>query len=213
MATFTNFVFNSAAENPAQIGVSLSASNNSVIFLPTVTVFNAATAVPKTVFTTPPLSATQNTAITGSNVLSGFYASWVANGIPLNTKYTDTQFGALTAIYASTPLLSTQVNVLTSYITSTSIFSSGTYKGVSPNGILFNQLSGASTASVTLSVTDRIQFKVAPEYNGATFALYFGDRSSTVFTVNTATATQVVTGAIGFDNRGPNERRRFAIEI
>lgn len=213
MATFTNFVFNSAVEFPPQIGTSLSASNNSVVFLPTVTVFNAATAVSNTVFTTPPLSATQNTAITGSNVLSSFYAGWIANGIPLNTKYTDTQFGALTAIYASTPLLSTQVNVLTSYITSTSIFSSGTYNGVSPNGILFNQLSGASTASVTLSVTDRIQFKVAPEYNGATFALYFGDRSSTVFTVNTATATQVVTGAINFDNRGPNERRRFAIEI
>jgi len=213
MATFTNFVFNSAAENPPQVGVSLSASNNSVVFLPTVTVFNTLTAVPNTVFTTPPLSATQNTAITGSNVLSGFYAGWVASGIPLNTKYTDTQFGALTAIYASTPLLSTQVDVLTSRITSTSIFSSGKYNGVSVNGILFNEISGASTASVTLSVTDRIQFKVAPEYNGATFALYFPDRSTTTFTVATATATQVVTGAIGFDNRGPNERRRFAIEI
>lgn len=213
MATFTNFVFNSAVEFPPQIGTSLSASNNSVVFLPTVTVFNAATAVPNTVFTTPPLSSTQNTAITGSSVLSGFYAGWVASGIPLNTKYSDTQFGALTAIYASTPLLSTQVDVLTSYVTSTSIFSSGSYNGVPVNGILFDELSGASTASVTLSVTDRIQFKVAPEYNGATFALYFGDRSSTTFTVATATATQVVTGAIGFDNRGPNERRRFAIEI
>ena len=213
MATFTNFVFNSAAENPPQIGVSLSASNNSVVFLPTVTVFNAATAVPNTVFTTPPLSSTQNTAITGSSVLSGFFAGWVASGILLNTKYTDLQFGALTAIYAATPLLSTQVDVLTSRITSTSIFSSGKYNGAAVNGILFDEISGASTASVALSVTDRIQFKVAPEYNGATFALYFGDRSSTTFTVNTATGTQVVTGAIGFDNRGPNERRRFAIEI
>ena len=213
MATFTNFVFNSAAENPPQIGVSLSASNNSVVFLPTVTVFNTATAVPNTVFTTPPLSSTQNTAITGSSVLSGFFAGWVASGIPLNTKYSDLQFGALTAIYAATPLLSTQVAVLTSRITATSIFSSGSYNGVPVNGILFDELSGASTASVTLSVTDRIQFKVAPEYNGATFSLYFPDRSTTTFTVNTATATQVVTGAIGFDNRGPNERRRFAIEI
>ena len=213
MATFTNFVFNSAAENPPQTGVSLSASNNSVVFLPTVTVYNTVTPVPNTVFTAPPLSATQTTAITGSSVLSGFYAGWIASGSKLNAKYTDTQFNALTTIYASTPELSTQVNVLTSYITSTSIFSSGNYKGVPVNGILFDQLSGASTASVTLSVTDRIQFKVAPEYNGATFSLYFPDRSTTTFTVATATATQVVTGAIGFDNRGPNERRRFAIEI
>jgi len=213
MATFTNFVFNSAAENPAQTGVSLSASNNSVVFLPTVTVYNTVTPVPNTVFTAPPLSATQTTAITGSNVLSGFYAGWIAYGSKLNAKYTDTQFNALTTIYASTALLSTQVDVLTSRITSTSIFSSGNYKGVPVNGILFNEISGASTASVTLSVTDRIQFKVAPEYNGATFSLYFPDRSTTTFTVATATATQVVTGAIGFDNRGPNERRRFAIEI
>lgn len=213
MATFTNFVFNSAVEFPPQIGVSLSASNNSVVFLPTVTVYNTVTPVPNTVFTTPPLSATQNTAITGSNILSGFFSGWVSNGIPLNAKYTDTQFSALTTIYASTPELSTQVDILTSYITATSIFSSGNYKGVSPSGILFNQLTGASTASVTLSVTDRIQFKVAPEYDGATFSLYFPDRSSTTFTVATATTTQVVTGAIGFDNRGPNERRRFAIEI
>lgn len=213
MATFTNFVFNSAVEFPPQIGTSLSASNNSVVFLPTVTVFNADTAVPNTIFTTPPLSSTQNTAITGSSVLSGFYSGWVASGIPLNTKYSDTQFGALTAIYASTPELSTQVDVLTSRVTATSIFSSGSYNGVPVNGILFNEIAGASTASVTLSVVDRIQFKVAPEYNGATFALYFGDRSSTTFTVATATATQVVTGDIGFDNRGPNERRRFAIEI
>ena len=213
MATFTNFVFNSAAENPAQTGVSLSASNNSVVFLPTVTVYNTVTPVPNTVFTAPPLSATQTTAITGSNVLSGFYAGWIAYGSKLNAKYTDVQFSALTTIYASTPLLSTQVDVLTSRITSTSIFSSGNYKGVPVNGILFNEISGASTASVTLSVADRIQFKVAPEYNGATFSLYFPDRSTTTFTVATATATQVVTGAIGFDNRGPNERRRFAIEI
>jgi hypothetical protein len=213
MATFTNFVFNSAAENPPQTGVSLSASNNSVVFLPTVTVYNTVTPVPNTVFTAPPLSATQTSAITGSSVLSGFYAGWIAYGSKLNAKYTDTQFNALTTIYASTALLSTQVALLTSRITSTSIFSSGNYKGVPVNGILFNQLSGASTASVTLSVTDRIQFKVAPEYNGATFCLYFPDRSTTTFTVATATATQVVTGAIGFDNRGPNERRRFAIEI
>ena len=73
-------------------------------------------------------------------------------------------------------------------------------------------IDGASTASVTLSVTDRIQFKVAPQYDGKSFALYFADGATTVFTVATGTATQSVTAPIGYDNRGPNERRRFALE-
>jgi hypothetical protein len=212
MATFSNFVFDTTTQNPPQIGVGLSASNNSVVFLPTVLVYNTSTAVNKNVFTAPPLSATQVTAITGSSVLSGFYSGWVASGIAAGTEFIDTQFNALTTVYGSTTALKTQFDVLTAAIVPTTKFSSGTYQGKQPVGILFDLIPTASTASVTLSVTDRIQFKVAPEYNGKSFALYFRDGATTVFTVATATATQSVTASIGYDNRGPNERRRFAIE-
>jgi len=92
--------------------------------------------------------------------------------------------------------------------------SSSVYSGKTLTGILYNDISGAGTATVNLSVFSGIQFSVHPLYNGSTFALYFGDRSSTTFTVNTAaTGAQVVTGDSGFDNRGPNERRRFAVEF
>jgi hypothetical protein len=91
--------------------------------------------------------------------------------------------------------------------------SASTYSGKKVSGILYDYVAGASTASVSLSVVSGITFSVSPLYHGQTFALYFTDRSSTLFTVNTATATQTVTGAITFDNRGPNERRRFAVEF
>ncbi len=91
--------------------------------------------------------------------------------------------------------------------------SASTLSGKKVSGILYNFVSGASTASVDLSANSGIYFKVSPLYHGETFALYFTDRSTTLFTVNTATATQTVTGAINFDNRGPNERRRFAVEF
>lgn len=212
MATFSNFVFDTTTQNPPQIGVGLSASNNSVVFLPTVLVYNTNTAVNKNVFAAPPLSSTQITAITGSAVLSGFYSGWVASGISAGTQFIDTQFNALTTVYGSTTALKTQFDVLTAAIRPTAKFASGTYNGKQPVGILFDLIDGASTASETLSVTDRIQFKVAPQYNGKSFALYFADGATTVFTVATGTATQSVTASIGYDNRGPNERRRFALE-
>jgi hypothetical protein len=90
---------------------------------------------------------------------------------------------------------------------------SSVYSGKTLAGILYNDISSASTATVTLSVSSGIQFKVHPLYNGSTFALYFTDRSTTTFTVATASALQTVTEAPGFDNRGPNERRRFAVEF
>jgi len=90
---------------------------------------------------------------------------------------------------------------------------SSVYSGKTLAGILYNDISGAGTATANLSVFSGIQFSVHPLYNGSTFALYFTDRSTTTFTVNTATALQTVTQAPGFDNRGPNERRRFAVEF
>lgn len=92
--------------------------------------------------------------------------------------------------------------------------SSSVYGGKRLAGILYDLLPSAGTATVNLSVLSNIQFRVHPSYNGATFALYFTDRSTTLFTVNTAlTSAQSVSGVAGFAHRGPNERRRFAIEL
>lgn len=91
--------------------------------------------------------------------------------------------------------------------------SSGTYGGKTVAGLLYNEINGLSTGMVSLSVVSGITFRVDTKYHGSTFALYFTDRSSTLFTVNTAAANQNVTSAVTFDNRGPIERRRFAVEF
>jgi hypothetical protein len=82
------------------------------------------------------------------------------------------------------------------------------FSGKTVTGILFDELSGASTASVTLTAAPGIVFKVAPAYNEKTFALYTSDRRTTLFTVNTALTTAHVTAAEWTDaNRGPIELR------
>jgi len=83
-------------------------------------------------------------------------------------------------------------------------------------GILYNAVTGVSAATTTLTMVtgaSGAQVKVHPKYNGQTFALYFTDGSTTAFTVVTGTATQVLTAAITNDDRGPEERRHFAVEI
>jgi hypothetical protein len=82
----------------------------------------------------------------------------------------------------------------------------GTLCGKTAVGILFNQVDAASANLVNLSA-GTIGFRVSRLYHGAQMAVYFSDRSTTLFTVNTATAAQVLNG-IGFDNRGPNEIRK-----
>lgn len=83
-----------------------------------------------------------------------------------------------------------------------------TFSGKTVTGILFNEIAGAATASVTLTAAAGVVFKVAPAYHGATFALYTSDRRTTTFTVNTALSTAQVTAAVWTaDNRGPVERR------
>lgn len=90
----------------------------------------------------------------------------------------------------------------------------GVVEGKSVAGLLYNEVSTGDTTLVSLSVATGVSFKVATKYNGSQFGLYFTDRSSTLFTVNTATTLQtVVTGTNSFSNRGPNERRRFAVEL
>ena len=91
----------------------------------------------------------------------------------------------------------------------------GVVGGKTVAGLLYNELSaGGATTMASLSVATGVSFRVEKRYHGSQFALYFTDRSSTLFTVNTATTLQtVVVSANGFDNRGPNERRRFAVEL
>jgi hypothetical protein len=120
----------------------------------------------------------------------------------------------LTGAY-SAPALSTQIGILSSSIVLTSEFGTGKVAGTikTPVGVLYNAISNPSVSTTTLSVADNIQIKVSNSYNGSTFALYFDDRSTSLFTVATgATGYQTVSAAT-FDNRGPNERRRFALEI
>lgn len=90
-----------------------------------------------------------------------------------------------------------------------------TYGGKVINGILYNAITGAGTATAILTGGYGFYVNVAPAYNGSTFALYLEDRSSVLFTVVTgASATvQTLTADATFDNRGPIERRRFAVEI
>ena len=91
----------------------------------------------------------------------------------------------------------------------------GLVEGKSVAGLLYNELSaGGANTMASLSVATGVSFRVEKRYHGSRFALYFTDRSSTLFTVNTGTTLQtVVTGTNGFDNRGSNERRRFAVEL
>lgn len=90
----------------------------------------------------------------------------------------------------------------------------GTTKYVA--GILYNGVAGTSTATTTLTVISGsygVNIKVHPKYNNETFALYFTDNSTLKFTVLTGTPVQSLTANITFDDRGPEERRHFAVEI
>lgn len=92
--------------------------------------------------------------------------------------------------------------------------STGTLSGKAVVGLLYNSVA-ASSATVSLSATDgtdSVSFRVNKDYHGSSFAFYFADGSSTLFTVNTAVGRQVISNPIAWDNRGPKERRRFALE-
>ena len=93
------------------------------------------------------------------------------------------------------------------------VTTTGTYAGQTVNGILFNAVAGAPTASVTLSTAGGVQFKVAPQYNGSEAALYLADRSSVLFTILTAAAGAQTVTATATTNLGPVERRLRALEI
>jgi hypothetical protein len=132
MANFDNYVTNPALEYPQKLGVSLSAADNSVIYIP-----------------------------------------------------------------SATP-----------------IYKNAETKNIA--GILYNTVVGVGSATTTLTMVtgaSGAQVKVHPAYNGQTFALYFTDGSTTKFTVLTGTTNQVLTAGVTFDDRGPEERRHFAVEI
>lgn len=84
------------------------------------------------------------------------------------------------------------------------------FSGKTVAGILFNQ-EAANGNLVSLSAksgTGNVIFRVAPNYHGETMALYFTDRSTTLFVCSTAILTQVVTSPNGFVARGPEEIRK-----
>lgn len=83
-------------------------------------------------------------------------------------------------------------------------------------GILYTVISNASGATVNLSAGYGTTFSVDPLYHNQTAAIYYTDRSSTLFTINTsisATKMQSLSNVTNFDNRGPRERRRSALEF
>lgn len=82
----------------------------------------------------------------------------------------------------------------------------GTLCGKTAVGILFNQIDAATNNLITLSAGS-IAFRVSGLYHGSQMAIYFADRSTTLFTVNTGAPAQSL-GQIGFDNRGPSEIRK-----
>lgn len=93
------------------------------------------------------------------------------------------------------------------------VSTTGTYAGQTVNGILFNAVAGAPAATVSLSTAGGVQFKVAPQYNGAEAALYLADRSSVLFTILTAATGAQTVNATATTNLGPVERRLRALEI
>jgi len=205
--TFNSFVFDVGSQNPTLIGPSLSAVDNSVVFLPTVTYYQATVAIPTSSFTTPPVSAAQ------ANALSAMGTYWTdisSTGVTVGELVETNAYKLLSSTFASNNYLSSQYISLTSSFVPSSRFGTGSVNGYNKNlvGILFNSVAGASTATVTLSVSNNVQFKVHPAHHGATFALYYSDRSTTLFTVNTATALQTGINNNGFTARGPEEIRK-----
>jgi hypothetical protein len=206
--TFNSFVFDVGSQTPSLIGPSLSAVDNSVVFLPTVTYYQATVAIPVTSFTTPPVSAAQ------ANALSAMGTYWTdisSTGVTVGELVETNAYKLLSSTFAAQQYLSSQYIALTSSFIPSSRFGTGTLSGLSAKqlvGILFNSISGTSTATTTLCAYTNIQFKVHPAYHGSTFALYFSDRSTTLFTVNTATALQTGLTANGFTARGPEELRK-----
>jgi hypothetical protein len=82
-------------------------------------------------------------------------------------------------------------------------------------GVLYNSI-GASSANITLSSYGLI-IGVNSAYHGSQMALYYSDNSTTLFTVNSTAGVSFYSaisgGTITFDNRGPRQRRRFAVEF
>lgn len=205
--TFNSFVFDVGSQTPSLIGPSLSAVDNSVVFLPTVSYYQATVAIPVTSFTTPPVSAAQ------ANALSAMGTYWTdisSTGVYVGELVESAAYRLLSSTFAGQQYLSAQYMALTSSFIPSPKFGTGTVNGTNKSlvGILYNSIAGTSTATTTLSVANNVQFRVHPLYNGATFALYFSDRSTTLFTVNTATPLQTGLSTNGFSARGPEELRK-----
>ena len=99
------------------------------------------------------------------------------------------------------------------------VTTSATYSGKIINGLLYNNtLTGTGNLVAGISAGNGSNFYaiVDPAYNGSTMALYLSDRSTVLFTVSALSGSniiQTISAVPTFDNRGPIERRRFALEL
>lgn len=219
MATFNNFVFNTATQTPQLLNVSLTASDNSVILDAGSPWDNLTLSVPASVFA---LTGAQVASLTSSPLFSNqqvYWATMSSVGWPLTASpFTDAQYKFLSGLYVGQPYLATRYVALTSYFTQlTGTTLVGNYFANNPDSeviaVLFDSVSGAGAATVQLYLPDNVKLKVAPQYNGSVFALQFKNLASCLFTVNTASAAVQTVSAITFDNRSPNSRRRFVLEM
>lgn len=219
MATFNSFVFNAASQNPPLLTASLSASDNSVILDAGSPWDNLTLSVPTSVFA---LTGSQVASLTSSPLFANQQVYWgtmSSVGWPMSAEpLTDAQYKFLSGLYVGQPYLATRYATLTSYFTQlTGTTLVGNYFANTPNtqvvGVLFDPVSGAGAATVQIFLPDGVRLKVAPQYHGSVFALQCVNRATCLFTVNTASAAVQPVSALGFDNRGPNARRRFVLEM
>lgn len=94
----------------------------------------------------------------------------------------------------------------------------GTFSGKTAVGLLYNAVTGLTTNTTTLSVVPGITFRVhGYGYHGQYAALLFSDRSATYFQIVTASGvgpiniTPRLSGAIDFENVGPDRKRLNAL--
>jgi hypothetical protein len=215
MATFSNYVFNVFTQNPQRSGVSLSASDNSVI-LEAGSPWGTTVNVPVSVFNI--LSGTEVNALTSSPLFANqpvYWGSLSSIGYTLSAKaYTNDQYTLLSGLYVNKPYLATRYASLTTFFTqATATRLAGFYlQNGAPQvqSIMFPSVTGTSSpaASAYQYVGDGVKFRVHPNYHGQTFAVQFTDKSSCLFTVNTGLSTAPLTlSAASFAHRGPNEAR------
>lgn len=217
MATFSNFVFNTFTQTPQRGGVTLSATDNSVI-LEAGSPWDSTINVPVSVFNI--LSGVQVNALTSSPLFSNQNAYWMqlsTHGFLLSASpLTNSQYNTLSSIYVAQGYLATRYASLTAHFVQLTATQLAGYYRTNVNApevaaILYPTVTGTSSPAATAIqyIGDGVKLRVHPNYHGSQFAVQFTDRSTSLFTVNTALSTAPLTlSAIGFNHRSPDDVRR-----